>query len=255
MTVPPTRLRVLRFAVPCAGLVLVSLLSSGCGRIPTQDGTGPSPSGTTASVTAEPSGSDPDPTGPGAEEDCAYDLSGTPARPVQPPRTTGVEASGTVTYTLKMTEGNVVVTLDRLKAPCTVNSFESLASQHFFDRTRCHRLVDSSTFLLQCGDPTGKGTGGPGYTFPNETDGTESYTAGVLAMANGADTNGSQFFLVYADSSALDANPDYTIFGTMDQASLGVVNRMAAEGQDGSNPEGGGLPNNPCEIVSVTKTG
>ena len=77
-----------------------------------------------------------------------------------------------------------------------MNSFVSLARQGYFDRTRCHRLADSGIFILQCGDPTGTGQGGPGYQFANETDGTESYTRGVVAMANaGSGTNGSQFFL------------------------------------------------------------
>jgi peptidyl-prolyl cis-trans isomerase B (cyclophilin B) len=140
--------------------------------------------------------------------------------------------------------------LDRAAAPCTVNSFESLVQQKFYDKTRCHRLVDSGIFVLQCGDPTGSGSGGPGYTFADETDGTEKYTGGTIAMANGGpNTNGSQFFFVYEDSSTLP--PNYTIFGRMDDASRRVVARMALEGQDGSNPNGGGKPNNPSEIVSV----
>ena len=150
-----------------------------------------------------------------------------------------------------MTEGTVRVVLDRVSAPCTVNSFVSLARQKFYDNTRCHRLVDSRIFILQCGDPTGSGTGGPGYTYADETDGTERYTGGVVAMANGGpNTNGSQFFLVYEDSSQLD--PNYTVFGRMDDASRRVVARMAFEGQDGRNPSGGGRPNNPSEIRSVT---
>jgi cyclophilin family peptidyl-prolyl cis-trans isomerase len=178
--------------------------------------------------------------------------SGTAARSVNPPAATQVPASGTVTYVLTMTEGKVTITLDRAAAPCTAQSFASLADQKFFDQTACHRLVDSTIFVLQCGDPTGSGSGGPGYTFADETDGTESYTAGTVAMANGGpNTNGSQFFLVYQDSTSLPA--DYTVFGRMNTASLSVVDRMAAEGQDGSNPAGGGKPNNPSEILSVAR--
>jgi len=155
-----------------------------------------------------------------------------------------------VTYVLTMTEGNVAVTLDRAQAPCTVQSFVSLAKQGFYDNTRCHRLADSGIFILQCGDPLGTGDGGPGYSFADETTGTESYRRGVVAMANaGPNTNGSQFFLVYDDSTRLD--PKYTIFGRMDEQSRGVVERMAFEGQDGTNPAGGGRPNNPSEILSV----
>ena len=149
--------------------------------------------------------------------------------------------SGAIGYDLEMTEGTVRITLDPVRAPCTVHSFVSLADQGFFDETRCHRLVDSGIFLFQCGDPTGTGRGGPGYTFADELDGTESYTKGVIAMAN----DGSQFFLVYRDSTALDKTPDYTIFGEIDPSGIGILERMAAEGQDGTNPDGGGRPEQP----------
>ena len=100
------------------------------------------------------------------------------------------------------------ITLDPVRAPCTVHSFVSLADQGFFDETKCHRLVDSGIFLFQCGDPSGTGSGGPGYTFADELDGTESYTKGVVAMANGgANTNGSQFMLVYRDSRRWTTSP------------------------------------------------
>ena len=87
--------------------------------------------------------------------------------------------SGRISYDLEMTEGTVRITLDPVRAPCTVHSFVSLADQGFFDETKCHRLVDSGIFLFQCGDPSGTGSGGPGYTFADELDGTESYTKGV----------------------------------------------------------------------------
>ena len=171
-----------------------------------------------------------------------------------PPPSTAVPTSGMITYVLAMTNGDVKIILDRAKAPCTVNSFASLADQGYFDHTKCHRLADSGIFILQCGDPTGTGKGGPGYEFANETDGTESYTEGAVAMANGGPgSNGSQFFLVWADSTSLDKKGDFTIFGTMDRGSRDVVASMAEEGQDGSNPDGTGRPNNPAEIVSVTR--
>jgi peptidyl-prolyl cis-trans isomerase B (cyclophilin B) len=172
---------------------------------------------------------------------------------VNPPPTTDVPTSGTVTFTLAMTGGPVKITMDRSKTPCTVNSFASLAKQGYFDGTRCHRLADSGIFVLQCGDPTGTGSGGPGYTFADELTGKESYKRGVVAMANaGPGTNGSQFFLVWDDSTSLDSQPNYTIFGQMDAASRDVVAQMAGEGQDGSNPDGTGKPNNPAEIAKVT---
>jgi peptidyl-prolyl cis-trans isomerase B (cyclophilin B) len=181
--------------------------------------------------------------------------SGVPAKPVDLPPTDGVPDSGTVKYVLAMTNGKVTLTLDRAKAPCTVNSFVSLAEQGFYDGTRCHRLADSRIFVLQCGDPTGSGSGGPGYQFANETTGTETYVRGVVAMANsgGPASNGSQFFMVWDDSTLLDQIPNYTIFGRLDTASRDVVASMAGEGQDGSNPDGTGRPNNPSEITTVTK--
>src|SRR5690606_21777336 len=105
-------------------------------------------------------------------------------------------ASGTVPATIRTSAGDLAVSLDADAAPCTVNSFLSLAQQGYFDETPCHRLTTSGIFVLQCGDPTGTGTGGPGYEFPDELTGSETYPAGTLAMANaGPDTNGSQFFV------------------------------------------------------------
>ncbi len=181
--------------------------------------------------------------------DCVYNAQGEPAKPVDPPPA-DAERSGTTTATLAMTEGDVVITMDRSKAPCTISSFESLVAQDYYTDTSCHRLVDSGIFVLQCGDPTGTGSGGPGYTYDDELSGKEVYRAGTVAMANaGPGTNGSQFFLVYEDSPL---PPQYTVFGQMDKDSVGVVARMAAEGQDGSSQAGGGKPNNPAEIKTVT---
>jgi peptidyl-prolyl cis-trans isomerase B (cyclophilin B) len=231
-------------AVLC-GLVLV-----GCGQIPPTPATTPSPS--SASPSAISSSSALSTTGAG--DTCEYTVTGQAAKPVTPPPTTDVPDSGTVSYVLQMTNGAVTITLDRTKAPCTVNSFESLADQGYFNKTKCHRLADSGLFVLQCGDPTGTGSGGPGYQFANETDGTESYTRGVVAMANaGPGTNGSQFFMVWDDSTGLDKTPNYTIFGHLDKASRDVVASMAAEGQDGSNPDGTGRPNNPSEIITAKR--
>lgn len=184
---------------------------------------------------------------------CEYLPAGEPAKPVDPPSTEDIETSGETTVTLQMTEGPVTITMDRADAPCAVHSFESLAAQDYFDGTSCHRLVDSGIFILQCGDPTGQGSGGPGYTFADELTGAETYDAGVVAMANaGPDTNGSQFFLIYDDSSSLP--PSYTVLGTMDEPSRAVVARISAEGQDGrfESGGGGGQPNNPAEISTVT---
>lgn len=187
---------------------------------------------------------------PTSSSDCEYVASDNPAKPVELPEGTDVERTGTVTVTLTTNEGPVRITMDRAAAPCTVNSFVSLVEQQYYDATTCHRLSDSGIFILQCGDPTATGSGGPGYTFADEVSPDTTYPAGTVAMANsGPDTNGSQFFLVYTDT---DLPPSYTAFGTMDAESLGIVNRISAEGQDGSNPDGTGKPNNPAEIVTAT---
>jgi cyclophilin family peptidyl-prolyl cis-trans isomerase len=112
--------------------------------------------------------------------------------------------------------GTIVIELLAEQAPETVNSFVFLAQKGYFDGQRIHRL-DSSIDVIQGGDPTGTGTGGPGYTIPDELTGDESYGPGVLAMANaGPDTGGSQFFLITGNAGHnLDANPAYTIFGTV----------------------------------------
>ena len=178
---------------------------------------------------------------------CAYPLGGTPARPVDPPATSGVPASGTTSATLHFSSGDVTLTLDQAAAPCTVNSFLSLATQGFYTDTRCHRLVDTGIFILQCGDPTATGTGGPGYSYADELSGQEKYPAGTVAMANrGPDTNGSQFFLVWADSPL---PPAYTVFGRMDKAGLAVVQGIASQGVDGQD---GISPIADARISSVT---
>lgn len=182
---------------------------------------------------------------------CAYPSDGQkPARPVDPPPTQAPK-SGTVTLTLTTNEGPIVITMDRAKTPCTVNSMESLAKQGYFDNTQCHRLVDSRIFVLQCGDPTGTGRGGPGYSFADELTGTEKYTAGTVAMANTGQpgTNGSQFFIVYEDSPL---NAAYTLFGTVDAKGLATVKKIAEMGNDGSNPAGGGKPHNDARIDKAT---
>ena len=148
---------------------------------------------------------------------------------------------GTVDVDLKTTQGNIKLTLTRPKAPCTVQSFVHLAEHRFYDRTTCHRLTAYPTLkVLQCGDPKGNGEGGPGYSYkdelptdlkpaPNDPTGERRiYPRGTLAMANaGPNTNGSQFFLVIADSVL---RPNYTVFGTVDAAGLAVLDKVAAGG-------------------------
>jgi peptidyl-prolyl cis-trans isomerase B (cyclophilin B) len=135
------------------------------------------------------------------------------------------EAKASYYATLKMSEGDVVLKLDSAAAPCAVNSFVHLAKAKFYDDTKCHReLIDGGYGVLQCGDPTGTGSGGPGYTFADENLNGAAYKKGILAMANaGPNTNGSQFFMVFRDSQF---DPNYTPFGTIEKG-LDVLEKIA----------------------------
>ena len=177
---------------------------------------------------------------------CVYTKSGPAARKVNLPPTKP-PTKGTATATVTTTQGTMTFTLDRKTTPCTTASFVSLAQQKYFDNTPCHRLTTSGIYVLQCGDPTGTGSGGPGYQFPDELSGKEKYSRGVLAMANaGPNTNGSQFFIVYKDSQL---PPSYTVFGTVSKG-LSVVDKVAARGVQGGGSDG--KPALPIEIKSVS---
>jgi peptidyl-prolyl cis-trans isomerase B (cyclophilin B) len=168
-----------------------------------------------------------------------------------PPETPDVE--GKVTVAFKTSIGTFDATLDADKTPCTVNSFVSLAQQGFFDKTPCHRLTTppSTIFVLQCGDPSGTGTGGPGYTIPDELSGNETYGPGTLAMAktDQPDSGGSQFFIVYQDTPL---PPDYTVFGQVDASGVKAVQKIAKKGTDNAFQQGDGHPKVPVTLDSVT---
>lgn len=198
-----------------------------------------------ACATGSSSGSQTSTT-PATGASCEYPVSGQPARTVDPPSTTNVARTGTASVTLKLDGKPVTITMDRSKTPCTVNSFESLAKQGWYTNTKCHRLVDQGIFILQCGDPTGTGRGGPGYSFADELTGSETYPKGTVAMANaGPNTNGSQVFLVWEDTQL---DPSYTVFGQMDAASTDAVAAIAAQGVAADNVS----PNAPALITDVT---
>ena len=154
------------------------------------------------------------------------------------------------TATIVTNQGTIVATLDGAKAPHTVNSFKFLADHKYFDNSPCHRLTTQGIFVLQCGDPTGTGTGGPGYTIPDENLTGATYPAGTLAMANTGQphTGGSQFFFCYADTPL---PPQYTPFGHV-TTGLDVLKKIAANGDDGSNGAGDGKPKKPVVIQSFT---
>jgi peptidyl-prolyl cis-trans isomerase B (cyclophilin B) len=165
---------------------------------------------------------------------------------VEPPASRAAY-EGRVEVTLQTNRGDIGAELDATSAPCAVNSFTALASQAFYDGTQCFLLLTGGGInALQCGDPTGTGAGGPGYTFADELEGNETYPAGTLAMANGGpDDNGSQFFIVYEDS---DLPALYTVFGRIDADGLDVVREVADAGSDDSQETGRGRPDEPLVI-------
>jgi peptidyl-prolyl cis-trans isomerase B (cyclophilin B) len=193
-----------------------------------------------------------DPTSAADTVPCEYpaDPAGAAKEVDAPP--TDAPSTGQVDVTIATSVGDLKATLDQEATPCTVNSFVSLAEQGYFDATQCHRMTLEGIFVLQCGDPTASGMGGPGYTFADELTGEETYPAGTLAMANGGpDTNGSQFFIVYADTQL---DPDYAVFGSVDGASVKIVQKVAKKGvtpSPGGNPADG-TPKKEVEIESVT---
>ena len=159
------------------------------------------------------------------------------------------------TFTFATNCGNIVVTTVGAKAPITITQLATLARGGYFNDTLCHRLTTKGLYVLQCGDPTATGGGGPNFTYRDEnlpTEGSYNYPAGTVAMANsgpgvnGAGTNGSQFFLVFADTT-LGAN--YTIWGTITQG-LDIVKAIAKAGVKGGGADG--TPNQPISIKRVT---
>lgn len=174
---------------------------------------------------------------------CTYTPGGTPSKPVTGLPASTPAAAESVSVDLTTNVGAIDLKLNAAKAPCTTNSFAFLAGQKYFDNTKCHRLTTSGIYVLQCGDPSGSGSGGPGYSFADEnltalgTGASVIYPRGTIAMANaGAGTNGSQFFLVYKDSPL---PPNYTPFGTITKG-LDVIDKVA---KAGSTPASDGKPN------------
>jgi peptidyl-prolyl cis-trans isomerase B (cyclophilin B) len=247
------RRNVLIGVTTAAGVLVVGvvLLLIGTGG----DGTDPAAAEPTPSSPAAPTpgvvdGSDgtcdwtPTPADPTANPNLQADT-GTPPAEVTPTGTTEVDITTNV--------GPIGLTLDNANAPCAVASMVYLAGQGYFDDTVCHRETDSEGLkVLQCGDPSGTGTGGPAYEFPTQVAGDETYPRGTVAMANsGQGFDGSQIVLVWDDSQL---PPAYTVVGTVDEAGLAVLDEVAANGNDGSlDPSpGGGAPTVPVTIESVT---
>jgi cyclophilin family peptidyl-prolyl cis-trans isomerase/FKBP-type peptidyl-prolyl cis-trans isomerase len=160
-----------------------------------------------------------------------------------------IDTSATYTAEIVTNFGSITVELLPEKAPQTVNNFVMLARYHYFDDTECHRAIPE--FVVQCGDPTATGTGGPGYRFPDELPLAGEYQIGSLAMANsGPDTNGSQFFIITGERGAA-LPPSYSLFGTVTEGLDSTVVALDAV----ANPADNGVP--PLETIiieSVTVT-
>lgn len=191
---------------------------------------------------------------PATGANCQYPKATRPAsKPVEPPRSGKVPTEpAEVSVSMMTDQGPIGLMLNNAESPCTVNSFISLGAKDFFAGTQCHRLTTSPMLsVLQCGDPAGDGSGGPGYQFANEYPTDQyapddpaaqepvTYPRGTLAMANaGPGTNGSQFFLVYQDSML---PPQYTVFGTIQDDGLATLDKIAEAGvaAGGRSPDDG----------------
>ncbi len=225
------------------GIVLVTTL-----------GSDPAPDPAAAPETTEPAAPG---TEPAALGECTFTPGEPAVKPAPVPTMTTASTEGTVAVTLRTDRGDIPITLDRAMAPCTVESFLSLTTAGYYDASPCHRLTTSESLrVLQCGDPTGSGTGGPGYTVndekptalgPDAATGTSAYTRGLLAMANTGQPNsgGSQFFLVYGDSGL---PPDYTVFGSIGESGLAVLDQIAAAGTADGTQDGA-----PAQPVTITQ--
>lgn len=219
-------------AVVVIGVVVAFIIaSSGDKKKSTAATTTPTASAPSASSSAAPTSSAPpaQPTYP-----CTWTKSGPASKKATVPSTTKPPRTGTINLAADSTRGKMTFQLNRADAPCAAESFDSLVKQKFYDATPCHRLVTEGIYVLQCGDPTGSGTGGPGYASNDEATGREKYPAGTIAMARNSQPNstGSQFFIVYKDSPALAQNlgaQQYTVVGRV-TSGLAVVQAVAKAG-------------------------
>lgn len=193
----------------------------------------------------------------GSTVTCEYPDDGTASKELTKPDTTNVPATGTVTVTLQTNQGDIPMELDRSVSPCAVNAIEHMASSGYFDDTVCHRITGGALNVLQCGDPTGTGTGGPGFKFagewPVDDDDLDAntpmvYPKGSIAMANPGDpdSNGSQFFLNWADSQL---PPQYVLLGSMTDEGTETVENIAKNGIEG----GGTSDGTPAKEVRIEK--
>ncbi len=219
----------LRFVVLLAGLLAVACSSGASAR--------PTPVPTVAPRTAVPTQA-PASTSGGAAGASA------PAKQWSSPPAMSIDPTHQYTATIQTTKGDITVQLLTDDAPQTVNNFVFLAREGFYDNVPFHRIIKG--FMIQTGDPTGTGTGGPGYRF-NDEPVKRAYQPGIVAMANsGPNTNGSQFFIVQGPNAS-SLPPRYTIFGQV-TAGMDVVDQIA---NTPVRPSPQGEPSVPTEKVDI----
>ena len=243
------------------GLVVVLILGLAVGLAVAFAGGPASKPTAKSSATASPSASNSAAAVAEPAHHCTYTVTDQTSKPSLPPATPDYKAA--YKATMNTSVGKIQINLLNSKATCAVNSFAHLAAVNFWNSTQCHRLsTDGGLYMLQCGDPTASGTktlscstptlgsGGPGYRFADENLTGATYKAGTVAMANsGPNTNGSQFFLVYKNTS-LPAN--YTPFGTI-TSGLDILQNVAKAGTSCTFQQaGGGVPKEKVIIHSVT---
>jgi peptidyl-prolyl cis-trans isomerase B (cyclophilin B) len=207
---------------------------------------------TAATASAEPTPASSD--APAAGE-CAYTPTAgeEPARDVEIPTYDEAAAKEPYTATLATSQGDIVIEMATAEAPCTTNSFRHLAEAKYFDDTTCHRLTTAADgiYVLQCGDPTATGSGGPGYGFGIENAPVDGqFPAGTVAMArsNDPNSNGSQFFIVYQDTQLPVEGGGYSIFGRVTEG-LDLVKKVAEAGVDEAEAP---KPATPVDIQTVS---
>ena len=233
-----------------AALFVSGLLLSACSTtgVSEEQASSPAPSDSASASTPAPSESAA-PAAPASGGPCKPSAAvGSQPKDVGAPN--DVLPAKSYTFNLKTNCGDIEITADAVKAPITVSTLAFLAKGGFYNGTICHRLTTQGLFVLQCGDPTATGGGGPNFTFKDENlpaQADNNYPAGSVAMANsGPNTNGSQFFLVYADTT-LGAN--YTLWGKITKG-LDIVKSIAEYGTaDGS---GDGAPKATVEIINAS---
>ncbi|MCJ8011782.1 peptidylprolyl isomerase [Paenibacillus sp. KQZ6P-2] len=219
-----------RVYLPIILMIVVALALGGCGKKPEE------PSA------QQPSTQKEEPTQPATpKEEQPQNKSWTSPPAMQ------IDTSKNYEAEVKTSKGSFTIQLFAKDAPKTVNNFVFLSKEGFYDNVTFHRIIES--FMIQTGDPTGTGAGGPGYSFEDEKT-SYKYEPGIVAMANaGPNTNGSQFFICTgADSEGLNSQPNYTIFGKVTDG-MDVVKKIAATPVE-PNPDTG-EPSKPTEKVTI----